>query len=256
MLGAAASGQAFAELVPGWYVGGNVGRAQTDFEHSPMYTVPATAVRTVRDADLDTGSKLYGGYQINRNFSVEGGYFDLGKYSYGYTAGPVPTGAFNGESRFKGVNLDLVGYVPLSDRFSLFGRVGAVHTRSRAALTTTGTVPSLGTSRRENDWGMKVGVGAEYAITQALAVRGELERYRVSDPVRNRGSIDMPSVGLVYRFGAPAPQPVRVAAPPPPAPPAPPPVIVTPAPPPPPMAPPPPPPPPAPAPLPAKPFRN
>lgn len=258
VLGATAGGQAFAELVPGWYLGGNVGPAQTDFEHAPMFMVPPGAVRSVRDEDRDTGYKLYGGYQLSRNFAVEAGYFDLGKYGYGYTAGPLPLGTFSGETRFNGLNLDLVGTLALTENLSMLGRIGAVHTRARSSFITTGTVPSMGTSRRENDWGMKVGVGLEYAITQALSVRGELERYRVNDSVRNRGHIDMASVGLVYRFGAPAPQPVRVSAPPPAPRPAPAPVVVTPPPPPPrpAMAPLPPPAPPAPAPLPAKPFRN
>lgn len=265
VLGATAGGQAFAELVPGPYIGGNLGRTFGDFEHAPMYTVPPASVRNMQDDDRDTGYKLYGGYQLNRNFAVEGGYFDLGKYSYGFDTGPVPFGTYRGESRFKGLNLDLVGTLPVTDRLTVLGRVGAAYSRARSSVTTTGLVPSGGASRRENDWGVKFGVGVEYAFTQALSVRAELERYRLNDPVRNRGNIDMVSVGLVYRFGAPAPQPVYVAAPPPPppappvAPPPPPPprVVIQPAPPPPPvMAPPPPPPPPAPAPLPAKPFRN
>lgn len=255
VLGATAGAQSFAQPVPGWYLGGNVGRTQTDFEHAPMYTVPLAAVRSVRDDDSDTAFKLFGGYQLNRNFAVEGGYFDLGKYSYGYTAGPAPLGTFNGETRFQGLNLDLVGLLPVTEKFSVLGRVGAIHSRARSSLATTGTIPSLGTSRRENDWGMKVGLGVEYAVTQALALRGEVERYRITDPVRNRGNIDVASVGLVYRFGAPAPQPVRVSAP------APAPIVVSPPPPPPVVVSPPPPPPapapaPAPAPLPPKPFRN
>jgi OOP family OmpA-OmpF porin len=55
---------------------------------------------------------------------------------------------------------------------------------------------------------MKYGVGLQYAITDALSLRGELERYhRINDPIR-RGNVDMASIGLVYRFGAKAQTPV------------------------------------------------
>jgi OOP family OmpA-OmpF porin len=77
-------------------------------------------------------------------------------------------------------------------------------------------------------------VGLQYQITQALAMRGEVERYRINDAVGNRGDIDLVSVGLLYRFGQKS-QPVSPTAPEPigPAPAAPEPVAVAPAPPPP-----------------------
>jgi OOP family OmpA-OmpF porin len=258
IFGATLGTQAIAQPVANsWYLGGNIGRAYTDFEHRPMITVAPATVTSVGDNDRDTGFKLYGGYQLNRNFAIEGGYFDLGRYNYSYTA---TGGTFSGNSRYDGLNLDLVGMLPVTDRFSAFARVGGIYTRSRAAYASAGTAAIAGTSRRDNDFGVKVGLGLEYAVTQALAVRGEVERYRVHDPIRNRGYIDMASIGLVYRFGGPQPTVTRVVAPPPPPPPAPAPrVIVTPPPPPPPaVAPPPPPAPPAPAPAPLapKPFRN
>jgi OOP family OmpA-OmpF porin len=30
----------------------------------------------------DTAYKIFGGYQFNRNFALEGGYFNLGKFTY------------------------------------------------------------------------------------------------------------------------------------------------------------------------------
>ncbi|MBA2674461.1 outer membrane beta-barrel protein, partial [Ramlibacter sp.] len=213
-VGGSAFAQPYADHQSGWYLGGNVGTTRADFEHKPMLSVSPLAVTGLSDDDHEMGYKVYGGYQMNRNLAIEGGWFDLGRYDYGYTTG---FGAFHGSTRFRGVNLDLVGTLPISDRFSAFARVGAVYSRSRATTSSTGLVGNYG-SRRENDFGVKVGVGLEYAFTPQLSVRGELERYRLEDPVRHRGYIDMASVGLVYRFGAP-PAPVRVMAPAPPPPP-------------------------------------
>ena len=206
VLGATLGTSALAQFVPGAYIGGTVGRASTDFDAPAPLVAPG--IGFTQD-ERDTAWKLFGGYQFHRNFAIEGGYYDLGSYDYGYAA---PGGA--GNSRYRGLNLDLVGTLPVTDRFSAFARVGAAYTRAR---TTFG-----GVGRTESDWGPKVGLGVEYAFTPQLSVRGEWERYRVDEPVRGRGNIDVASIGLVYRFGAPAP--TRVVAP------APAPIIVTPAP--------------------------
>jgi OOP family OmpA-OmpF porin len=67
-------------------------------------------------------------------------------------------------------------------------------------------------------------LGLQYAFTDALMLRGELERYRIDDAVGNKGDIDHLSIGLVYQFGvnppaapvARAPAPAPYVAPPPP----------------------------------------
>ena len=199
-----------------------------------------------------TGYKLFGGYQLNRNFAVEGGYFDLGRFNY--TVNTTPLGSFSSDMRVRGLNLDLVGILPLSDQFSVFGRAGAAYAQSRSSFARTNPLLLINSPTSRNETNLKLGLGMQYAFTEALALRAELERYRISDPVRNRGHIDMASIGLVYRFGGKVQTPVAqafvpvVSAPPPPPPPAPrvAPVVVAPPPPPPPpvvVAPPPPPPP-------------
>lgn len=235
VLGAVSSSGAIAQYqyeMNGPYIGGNVGRTKADFDNDSInrtLTGQGLTVRSTTEDNSGTGYKLFGGYQLNRNFAVEGGYFDLGRSSYTFNTTPV--GSFNGETRVRGLNLDLVGMLPVSDRFSVFGRIGAAYAQSRASFTSTGAVAANTTNPRRNDTNLKVGLGMQYAITEALAVRAELERYRINDPVRNRGHIDMASVGLVYRFGPKTPTPVAyvpVVTPPPPAP-----VYVAPAPPPP-----------------------
>ncbi|MDP1955668.1 MAG: outer membrane beta-barrel protein [Polaromonas sp.] len=234
-----------AQQVVGPYIGGNLGATRSDFENGDVNRYLANRGFTVNSSSEDrssTGGKLFGGYQFSPYFALEGGYFDLGKFDY--RANTTPAGSFSVNNRIRGLNLDLVGTAPLTDRFSVFGRIGAAYAQNRASFTNTGLAPAYTGNTRTNDTNLKVGLGLQYAITEALAVRAELERYRVSDPMRNRGHVDMASVGLVYRFGqkaqtpvaqayvppyvAPAPAPVYVA-PPPPAP-----VVVAPPPPPPP----------------------
>ncbi|MDI1236953.1 MAG: outer membrane beta-barrel protein [Polaromonas sp.] len=218
VLATVSSSGAFAQdETTGPYIGGNIGRTRADFNNDSINrTLVGQGLRvgTATEDNSGTGYKLFGGYQLNRNFAVEGGYFDLGKSSYTVNANQIvgnAPGTFNGETRVRGLNLDLVGMLPLSDRFSVFGRVGAAYAQSRASFNSTGSVPVNPSSTRSNKTNLKVGVGMQYAITEALALRGELERYRIEDPVRNRGHIDMASLGLVYRFGPKAQTPVAQA---------------------------------------------
>ena len=239
-----------AQDAPGWYIGGNIGRTRANFNNDAINNQFIGSGFIVNSSSTDnrsTGGKLFGGYQLNPNFAIEGGYFDLGRYNFsGITSG----GNYSGSTRARGLNLDLVGTLPLSDRFSVLGRVGAAYAQTRDNFASTGFVPANTFNRNRNETGVKFGVGIQYAITEALSLRGELERYRISDPIRNRSNVDMASIGLVYRFGGkvqtpvaqtyvapPAPAPVYVAPAPVarPAAPAPAPVVVAPPPPPPPV---------------------
>ena len=209
---AACSTSVMAQQAPGFYLGGNVGGTRSDFNNDGINNAlvkQGFAIRSTSTDKSDTGYKLYGGYQFTPNFALEGGYFDLGRFGYGSTT--IPAGSFSGSTRVKGLNLDLVAMAPLSDRFSVFGRVGAAYAQSRANFNSTGFVPVNNSNSSRNDTNLKIGIGLQYAITQALSVRAELERYRINDPIRNRGYIDMASVGLLYSFGAKAQTPVAQA---------------------------------------------
>ena len=207
---------------PGWYGGVNVGqsRASIDDERITRSLLGSGFATTTMDKDESgTGAKIFGGYQFNRYLALEGGYFSLGKF--GYTAGTLPAGSLSGDIRVQGLNLDLVGILPLTDKFSAFARAGVIHAQARDNFSSTGLVNRAASSPSKRDTSYKFGVGVEYAFTDRLAVRGEVERYRINDAIGNKGDIDLASVGLVYRFGvqgqrqvarAEAPEPVAVAA--------------------------------------------
>lgn len=197
----------------GWYGGANVGPSRATIDdpriRSSLLSQGFTSV-TIADDDRSTGFKIFGGYQLNNNFALEGGYFDLGRF--GYTATTVPAGTLNGSMKVRGLNLDLVGTLPLSERFSVFGRAGINYAQTKDHFSSTGAVTVTNPNPSERGTNYKIGAGLQYAITDALSIRGELERYRVKDGVGNRGHIDMASVGLIYRFGAKPQQPVIQAA--------------------------------------------
>jgi len=200
-LAAIASPYALADDA-GWYVGTNVGQSRATIDDpriSSGLRAGGFTSSAITDDDRSAGFKVFGGYQINKNFALEGGYFNLGKF--GYTATTVPAGTLRGDMKVQGLNLDLVGILPITEKFSAFARAGVNYAQTKDTFAGTGTVRVINPNPSQSNANYKVGLGMQYAITDALALRGEMERYRINDAVGNKGDIDLVSIGLVYRFG-------------------------------------------------------
>ena len=206
---------------PGFYIGGNVGRSSSTIDNAGIASRtlgPGFTVNSISGNSRDTSWKLSGGYQFTPNFALEGGYYDLG--NYGFTASTTPPGTLRGDFRFRGVNMDVVGSIPFTEKFSAFARLGVTYGQTRDSFAGSGAVfvpaGSANPSKREANG--KAGIGLSYAINENLGVRLEGERYRVNDAVGNKARIDLVSLGLTWRFGARSPTPVPRAYAPAPAP--------------------------------------
>lgn len=242
---------AMAQERPYFYTGASIGQSQSQLDEQATvnnllgYRVLTTGTRRTPE---DLGYRLFGGYQMNRNFALEGGYFNLGKSVFDTTtlAGPL-----RAQTEVEGINIDLVTTLPLTERWSLLGRLGAQYAHTRTGYDgrglAAGRAPyAVGVGNQsKDDANLKVGVGMQYEISPSLFLRGEAERYRIHDGVNTKGDIDLFSVSLVMPFGregrrqapamapapyvapapapvvapAPAPTPMPVAATPPPPPP-------------------------------------
>lgn len=224
---------AFSQSDDFYYGGLSVGASRSKLDDfsllGPAFTGPLTELSRDRN---DRGWRVFGGRQLNQNFAIEAGYFNLGRFDFGATVPAV--GGVSGSQRVQGVNLDLVGILPLTERLSILGRAGALYTRTGGSISAP--LPLAASSVSERAGGAKLGLGLQYAFSPSFIVRGEVERYRVRDAGGRRGDVDLASVSLVFPFGqGPAPQrraqaPMMVTQ----APMAPPPVVAPPPPPPPP----------------------
>ncbi len=218
----------------GWYAGGNIGQSNAKIADQRIInglSASGFSTTSINNNDTDIAYKLFGGYQFNPYFALEGGYFNLGKF--GFTANTQPAGVLNGNIRLQGLSLDAVGTLPITKKFSAFGRLGMDYAQAQDSFTGSGAVHPLNPNPSKWDTNYDFGAGLQYALTESIALRAEGERYRINDAVGNMGDIDVYSLGLIYRFGqktapAPAPEPVAAAAPPPP-----PPAVIAPPPPPP-----------------------
>ena len=219
---------------PGWYFGGSGGPSQTDVDEDRIaddLQGQGFATTSMDDNERDTGFKVFGGYQFNKHFALESGYYDLG--DFGFTSFTVPRGSLHGVLGARGLNLDAVLSLPFTSKFSAFVRAGAAYSEVKGAFEGTGLVNVIEPNSESKEVNYKFGAGLEYMVTPRFGMRLEAERYRIDDSVGNTGDIDLYSAGVLFRFGAPPPA-AYVAPPPPPPPPAvvaPPPVVVAPPPP-------------------------
>lgn len=193
----------------GAYIGASVGRSIANIDRQSIADslLPAGIATTRIERDeRDQGHKLFGGYQLNRNFALEGGYFDLG--TFGFTASTLPAGTLRGRIKVQGVNLDLVGFIPFNERFAAFARFGLNYAEAKDSFAGTGSINVLDPRRSERDTNIKLGAGLQFNINESFALRAEIERYRINDAVGHDGDIDLISGGLIYRFGRTRPAPV------------------------------------------------
>lgn len=128
--------------------------------------------------DRETSLRLFGGYQMNRNLGVEGGYQYFGTFSRG-SRGLVSNA----------VDVVVVGSWPFTQEFSAYGKAGGY-------LARTSSAPAS-----EDNSGFVYGLGVEWALNKDLGLRGEWQRY---NNVGGGGlgfntDIDVLSVAVVWR---------------------------------------------------------
>lgn len=185
-----------------WYLGAGVGRSRASLDDEAIARIWTTAGSGPVTMNSERGAdayKLFIGKQLSRNFAIEGGWFDLGKF--GFNAGSSSLGTFSGNDTVRGLNMDMLLQMPLSQSAAIYGRLGTNY--ARAETNMNGLPPGLATRQSREGFNVKFGFGLEYRFNAALAMRLDAERYRVHDPLRNRRDVDFYSLNLIYRFGEP-----------------------------------------------------
>jgi opacity protein-like surface antigen len=129
--------------------------------------------------DKDTSWGLFAGYQLNRNFSAELGYHDLGSVS-------VPGASIDGNAW----ELVAVGAWPFTNQFSVYGKLGGY----RGELKGGGV--------KESNTDITYGAGLQFDLNKNLGFRGEWQRY----PKMGGGDfgqttdVDVLRVSALWRF--------------------------------------------------------
>jgi OOP family OmpA-OmpF porin len=198
----------------GWYIGGDIGQSRAHLNEQKIAddVIPAPFTNTYLDHNTtDGGYKIYGGYQFNQHISIESGYFDLGDFQFNHIT--VPDGLLKTNMQVRGINFDVVGHLPLSEKLSAFARLGVTYALTQDTFTGTGAANVLGGKLSDRDTFPKAGLGLQYAFNDSWAMRVEAERYRISNAITDHNEIDLFSVGVVYKFGGDKKPAAVVAAP-------------------------------------------
>ena len=135
--------------------------------------------------DKDDAFSVYGGTMLNPNFGVELGYLDMGNIGRG-----------GGSTEARGVNLSLVGKVPVGERFGVFGKVGTTYSSTKVSAT-----PGSGITPGEEDgFGLSLGAGVSYDFTQNWSAVLQWDRHNMKFAGSGREAVHAATVGLKYRF--------------------------------------------------------
>lgn len=172
---ASAAGGSWIPYTQSGYIGLSAGRS--DFGGS-------CGAIALRCDDRDTMGKLTLGGYFSPYFGAELAYADMGSAD---RAG--------GSADARALQFNLIGRAPLSEQFSLIGKLGANYGRTRvSALPGTGI-----TTGRDSGWGPTVGVGLQWNFTRQWSAVLEWERARYHF-AGGRENVDATSIGLRYHF--------------------------------------------------------
>jgi len=229
-LAALCASPASAQADSYYYLGLSGGQSRGQIDESRIsnnLVGPGLSLNSINSQERDITWKAFGGYQLNRFLAVEAGFFSLG--SFDFTTTTTPAGKLQGQTKLQGLNLDLVATLPISDRWSGLARVGGQYARTRGEYTGSGAVGPFHNTPSERRSNLKVGLGLQYEFSPSFLMRGEVERYRVSDAMGGRDNVNAYTVSAVFPFGrapqatrsaylapayvAPAPQPAPMAMP-------------------------------------------
>lgn len=184
------------------YVVGSIGYSRVDLDKATvdndLTSAGATNVNSTLDKN-DTGYKIQIGYQFNQNFTVEGGYVDLGKakYSASYTGGNAAA-----DAKASGINIAAIGILPINESFSVFGKLGLINAKVEISASATGPGGSASGTASATKWKPNFGIGGTYNINKQVGIRAEIERFSKLGDSDNTGesNVDMLSAGVMYKF--------------------------------------------------------
>ena len=186
----------------GWYGGLSLGRSTNRFNTADFASgIPGVSESTNQK---DEAYKFFAGYQFNSNLGLEGGYTDLGKFSYNYSGATSATSTYKTHAW----SLAATGTAPLGQGFSLFGKLGLALTRANDSISDPGnllagaTTPALLGNSSHSRTAVMWGAGAEYAFNSRYSLRAEYEDYgRVGDSNSTGSAKDaLWSMGLKVNF--------------------------------------------------------
>lgn len=190
------------ETGQGWYAGikGGVGHSsQSGSDIDGTFANQGITAST----DADKRDNIYAldlGYQFHKNFAVEAGYIDLGKYKFDSTISAPAADTASGNYRVKGWTTSAVGILPLQNGWSAYGKVGMIFADTKFnASSDTGATAIDGSSKSSTR--PLYGIGVGYDFSKNVVGKAEWTRYDgLGNDSTGKADIDTYTVGVAYKF--------------------------------------------------------
>jgi OOP family OmpA-OmpF porin len=172
----------------GAYVGASVWRNKAEIDFA------TTSARTSVTSKVSS-AKLFGGYEFDKTWGIEGGYMDFGKVSNQYQLGALP-GAFEtgGHAWYTAGKASYA----FNEDWTGFGKLGLAH--SSVFFKGTGAVTISDSASKT---GLYAGAGMQYQLSKQVALTVEVERYGKNSIWGNQSQVKNSnnfSIGARYGF--------------------------------------------------------
>jgi opacity protein-like surface antigen len=166
-------------------------QAQTSSADAPHAYV-GIGVGAVKDSisgDHKRSTKIFGGYEFDQNWAVEAGYSYLGKSGF-YT--PLPDDLTHVSVKSQSVYAAAKYTVPLTERTSVYGKLGLAHAETRYSSEIKGW------DTKGNRNGVYGAVGVQTKLTENVSLFAEYERN--GKQLRNGADNKVFGAGVKYGF--------------------------------------------------------
>lgn len=202
-----ASSMASADNSP-WYVSVSAGSADygntvNDAGNALSSGLTSAGVpNTTTSSKTSTGFELEGGYNFNKYFALEGGYFNMGSATIDGTATPPFTGNFHADIKANGWELNAVGTLPINDNWGVFGFGGLIAASVKEDVSANGPGGSAAQSQSASNTTYDVGVGVRYDTGSHWGFRGGFKQFHgMGDSnTTGKGNVNLLFLGASYSF--------------------------------------------------------
>ena len=175
----------------GIYIGFGIGQPSTEIDDlteanqpiNDLITGPVVGFKSSHDNSTNNSWTIFGGYQINRFLAIEALYSTLGEYTR-TASGISRFGKLGKPSSYQIVdNLKLDGFglsglanLPITDRFSVFGKYGIFNWRGKLDHATTfrsGALDPVASTDEDSGYSPMMGFGARFKFKHGFSVLAE-----------------------------------------------------------------------------------
>jgi opacity protein-like surface antigen len=200
----------------GFYVGANVGHVLRTYSLTDIDNGLSAAFATSGNSVVLSSSSLRKdhvmwtadvGYMASRNFGIEASYLHLGSLAYS-TSGTESAGgagtavSVNLDIKSRGPALAAVAVLPMSNWWTIDGRVGAYEGKTISTHTTTIDGNSISGAQSKTSTSLLAGAGTAFTVSSHCTLRADYIRLEsVKEATLGRSfNVDLVTAGVVFVF--------------------------------------------------------